>query len=668
MWLHVEALQKRIDEQGYKWQAGITSVSHLTAPQFQALLGARPPADEPQPPTRLAVGSPSEGDDLPAGWDWKEQGAVTPARAQGECGSCWAFAAAGALEARLSIYDHRITDLSEQHAIDCNPDSYGCDGGWMTSAYRLWRDVGAVAEGDAPYAAEDARPCPGDEFPILATVRDWVSIPASREALKRAILGGPVAVAMHVYADFQYYRSGVYEHAGSDPINHAVLLIGWDDARAAWIIKNSWGTGWGKAGCAYVHYDCCRLGTYAHRIAIPAGDPLVFRHVPLTDTLLTTPATLAAVLISGDAPIDPDEVAFWIDTGEGFGRQIPQRLGGDDFQGCYAHELPALEAGARIRYWLEAADVSGNRATFPSGGSEEPVTFRILRRVFDDSLEIRGVWAVDVDEEGPAAGAWAWGVPEAVFGSAARIIQPGADHSPNGSHCFATGLAAGEDQHSGDVDGGATVLQSPPLDLGGLDDATLRFWLWFANHTGSHPGEDAFVVRGSDDGGQTWVELYRTVEGMNAWRRVDVALEAGLTLTSELLLRFIAADSLGDSVVEALIDDLEILTATKASTSVDGPPPAPLPAHLHLRVGPNPAQAEARVALAVPAGGRVHAAIYDVGGRRIQLLFDGTLAAGDHEWLWRGRDSAGRLAPTGVYWVRVAAGNQTISKRLTLIR
>jgi hypothetical protein len=396
--------------------------------------------------------------------------------------------------------------------------------------------------------------------------------------------------------------------------------------------------------------------------------PLRFDHTALADTLLAAPARLNATLISGDAPIDPEAVGFWIDLGAGYERIAPERLGGDAYQASYSHQLPALEAGATVRYWFEARDLAGNQIVYPRDGAAAPVSFRLLRLVFDDSLEVPGAWSVDPGRRGPEAGAWAWGVPEVVFGPAARVIQPGVDHSPNGDFCFATGLAAGADHEAGDLDGGATVLQSPPLDLAGLEDARLRFWLWFVNQAGPNPAEDAFVVHGSDDGGESWVELWRTYDGAYQWRRIEIDLGVALALGPGVLLRFTAADLLGDSVVEALIDDLRILTATRASTAVDEPLPDPGLGRLLLRVGPNPAHGEARVSLDLPARTAVRAAVYDVNGRCLEVLCDEVLAAGQHEWLWSGRDRAGRPAPTGVYWIRVAAGGQRATRRLTFIR
>jgi len=66
-----------------------------------------------------------------------------------------------------------------------------------------------------------------------------------------------------VYADFQSFRGGgVYKWNGTSPkvetdgkgLGHAVCVIGFDDSRQAWLIKNSWGTNWGSGGFAYFAY------------------------------------------------------------------------------------------------------------------------------------------------------------------------------------------------------------------------------------------------------------------------------------------------------------------------------------------------------------------------------------------------------------------------------
>ncbi|MFH1145098.1 MAG: C1 family peptidase, partial [Candidatus Eisenbacteria bacterium] len=416
----IEQLRATIQRQGKTWTAGYTDISDLDPRQFQALLGARPPKEEllaetavPGAPS-LAASPESAGEtDLPARWDWRTRGAITPARAQGQCGSCWAFAAAAALEALAQIYAHRTLDVSEQHALDCNADNSGCAGGWMTAAYRLWRDHGALAEAQVPYTGEDDRPCETEGTTPIARVIEWSSVSSALEDLKRMLLVGPLAVTMHVYPDFQHYREGVYEHEGDDPINHAVLLVGWDDTLGAWIIKNSWGPGWGDAGFAHVRYGSCRLGAYAHRLAISADQPIEIRHQALVDTLAGSPLAIEAMVTSAGSPLDSAAVRVWLDLGHGAEAVHPRWVGSNSHQITFALPLPDLQAGSRVRYWIEAADTDGRLARFPQEGAAGPIEFTIRRIFFSHDLETEPAWRAGLPGDAATAGWWQWGVPEA---------------------------------------------------------------------------------------------------------------------------------------------------------------------------------------------------------------------------------------------------------------
>lgn len=71
---------------------------------------------------------------------------------------------------------------------------------------------------------------------------------------------GPLAVAVNVTANFQSYTSGVFNENDNSGINHGVTLIGWDDNRNAWLIKNSWGTNWGDNGYMWINYNSNNIG------------------------------------------------------------------------------------------------------------------------------------------------------------------------------------------------------------------------------------------------------------------------------------------------------------------------------------------------------------------------------------------------------------------------
>jgi len=81
------------------------------------------------------------------------------------------------------------------------------------------------------------------------------------DKLKQALCRyGPLAVAVRATRLFQAYKSGVFNERDTGKVNHGVTLIGWDDNKEAWLIKNSWGTGWGEKGYMWIVYYSNSIG------------------------------------------------------------------------------------------------------------------------------------------------------------------------------------------------------------------------------------------------------------------------------------------------------------------------------------------------------------------------------------------------------------------------
>lgn len=202
---------------------------------------------------------------LPNRWDWREHnGGLGPVRNQGSCGSCWAFSAYATLSDVIALHGKGMLDLSEQHLVSCETQSYGCNGGWYADAFALIKDEGSVLEKDFPYQARDVK-CP-NSLPHTYKILGYTEIStgvADTETLKRAIYAyGPVSVAVSVTGDFQNYSGGIYNNGSGGAINHATNLVGWDDTAKPphWIMRNSWGASWGEDGYMRIAYKSKQIG------------------------------------------------------------------------------------------------------------------------------------------------------------------------------------------------------------------------------------------------------------------------------------------------------------------------------------------------------------------------------------------------------------------------
>jgi C1A family cysteine protease/rhodanese-related sulfurtransferase len=227
---------------------------------------------------------------LPDSFDWRDEGGCTPVKDQGNCGSCWAFATVGPLESNILIKDGAEEDLSEQWLVSCNRDGYGCNGGWWAHDYHQWKTdscggTGAVMEDDFPYVGYDA-PC-DCPYPHEYLIDDWVFIGSQHgippvNSIKQAIMDyGPVSVAVRANSAMQTYTGGIFNGCEGGDVNHAVVLVGWDDNQGSdgvWFMRNSWGQDWGEdGGYMRIPYGCSSIGYSANYIdyVSSAGDKQV---------------------------------------------------------------------------------------------------------------------------------------------------------------------------------------------------------------------------------------------------------------------------------------------------------------------------------------------------------------------------------------------------------
>mmetsp|Transcript_83333 Transcript_83333/g.222841 ORF Transcript_83333/g.222841 Transcript_83333/m.222841 type:complete len:373 (+) Transcript_83333:89-1207(+) len=200
---------------------------------------------------------------LPASVDWRQKGVVTPVMRQGACGSCWAVAAAGALESHLAIANGSLQRVAAGALRDCvqNPKACGGEGGCRGAvaqlAYNWTQQNGVIMEADYAYSDQDGV-CVSEHTPKRGKITGYKQLPANQgEPLKEALAQtGPVTVSVAVPSSFRSYSSGVLtcgDSAGTEDwkISHAVLAVGYGSDPTYgpyWLLKNSWGARWGEEG------------------------------------------------------------------------------------------------------------------------------------------------------------------------------------------------------------------------------------------------------------------------------------------------------------------------------------------------------------------------------------------------------------------------------------
>jgi C1A family cysteine protease len=271
----------RLVDESVKRSAAVLKAIEKRGEAIQRQNPHLPPAP-PDPPVK---------GDLPRTFTWENHGGVTEVKDQNPAGTCWAFAHIGSIEAAYRIRYGYAYDLAEQDLIDCGRD-----------AYRDRQIEGVRFETENPYQKKDAPDAPtprckhirtpfAADGPVYADPNykpekdQEKKQPVASSYIKKAIFDhGPAVIEMFI-PDTDTVKSAFLHYHGTDvfkeqipltyhPSNyksHIIVVVGWDDDKEAWRIKNSWGTDWADQGYAWIAYGSNKvgMGAYTFRLHLP---------------------------------------------------------------------------------------------------------------------------------------------------------------------------------------------------------------------------------------------------------------------------------------------------------------------------------------------------------------------------------------------------------------
>jgi len=231
----------------------INQFSDLTLEEFSARLGMK--GYVPNQVAGIDVAAPAVA--APGSFDWRNKNGITAIKDQGQCGSCWAFSCTESIESVYKIKGSKPNQipLAPQQIVDCDRGDGGCNGGDLPTCYQYVKTAGGLEpETSYPYHARDQTcqankgleqdPIKGFQYVIPQGSKDEQTMANFLAA------NSPMSIIVDA-SSWSSYSGGVLSASQcGENLDHAVQAVGYNglDANGYWIVRNSWGSGWGESG------------------------------------------------------------------------------------------------------------------------------------------------------------------------------------------------------------------------------------------------------------------------------------------------------------------------------------------------------------------------------------------------------------------------------------
>lgn len=255
---NLEKILKINNDSSNTWKAGVNDLTDRTDSELESLRGYNKGLANLHKKQTAFKFTEVNLTNLPTSVDWREKGVVNNVKDQSACGSCWAFSTTSVFESHIAIQTGKLFNLSEQQLVDCvqNPHHCGGKGGCEGATQELGFDYyhttgGAIENSNYKYRARDGT-CQDTKFPKVASIDGYRQLKTNdyNDLLQTLATEGPVSISVDA-TTWSFYSGGIlnFKDCGST-INHAVVAVGYgeENGKKYWIVRNSWGSGWGENG------------------------------------------------------------------------------------------------------------------------------------------------------------------------------------------------------------------------------------------------------------------------------------------------------------------------------------------------------------------------------------------------------------------------------------